>query len=342
MLNLAMTNTADGGWPIGNINTMPGQSSAGKTVEVLSTFSEASLDRRFKDYALIYDDVERRCDFNLPKLFSPVLERLTTPSGLLYKDLQGREDESGISNTIQDLKSNMLQLKQSKKKFIYIADSLDSFTTDEELIKEMRRAMAAAKTKEAAEEIKGSYNTEKAKILGQILRMINGVVADTDSLFILTQQLRQRINPGFGQSDWVTSGGESPYYYSQVRPLFIKKASIKEGRFKIGTHVRVAMDKNSILGKLTSVEFDIFADIGIDDTGSMVNFLCDEKHWEAKGSWIEAPELELKAQGRENLVLEIEGNDMVSELRKVTEEVWNKLVRDADASHRRKPRYGRV
>lgn len=336
MLNLAMSDSIRGGWPRGRVSTLPGQSAAGKTVEVLSTFSEACLNSDFDEYDLIYDDVERRCDFNLGKLFPPLLDRLVTPSGMLYRDLCDHLEDSGISRTIQDLRNRMMLLKKAGKPFVYIADSLDSFSTDEELEKEMRRALASAKSAEAANKIAGSFNAEKAKILGQILRMINDIVADTQSIFILTQQLRQKMNPMPGQSPFTTSGGESPYFYSTIRPWMSKVKSHKDQGCKIGVCSRVKMEKNSVTGKLRDVEFDIYYDMGIDDVGSMVSFLLDEKHWKA-GSWVEAPEFDLKENGKDKLVRKIEDLNLETKLKRIVQQVWNE--REEKLLLNRKSRY---
>jgi RecA/RadA recombinase len=336
MLNLAMSDSVNGGWPLGRISTLPGQSSAGKTVVVLSTFCEACLDSRFNEYNLFYDDVERRCDFHFDKLFPPLTDRLMTPSGLLYKDLQNHLDESGISTTIQDLRNRMLMLKKEGKPFIYIADSLDSFSSDEELDKELKRALAAAKSPEAANKIAGSFNAEKAKITGQILRMINDLVANTNSVFILTQQLRQRMNPMFGQAKWVTSGGEAPYFYSHVRPYLSKIGSIKDLGCKTGVNTRCSMDKNSVTGKLRDIEFDIYYDMGIDDIGSMVSFLLEQKHWKS-GSWIDADDLGLRENGKDRLIRAIEDMGLEQKLKRIVQAVWNK--REDKLQLNRKSRY---
>jgi recombination protein RecA len=337
MLNLAMTGHIKKGWPVGRISTMPGQSAAGKTIVVLSTLTEACLDEKFDDYLLIYDDVERRCDFNFAKLFKPLIPRLITPSGMLYKDIETTDDDTGISDTIQHLRNRMLNLRKEGKKFVYIADSLDSFTTDEELEKEMRRAIASAKSDEAAAKIAGSFNAEKAKILGQILRMINKTVADTDSIFILTQQLRQKMNVMPGQSPFTTSGGEAPYYYSHIRPYLSKVASLKKNERKVGVTSRVRMDKNSVTGKLRDIEFNIYYDLGIDDIGSMVDFLLKEKHWKP-GAWIDAPELDLRENGRDKLTKKIEELNLEGRLKRVVQKVWNQI--EDSLLLNRKSRYG--
>lgn len=337
MLNLALSDSINGGWPVGNISTIPGQSAAGKTILVLSTFTEACLDSRFDNYRLIYDDVERRNDFPIDKLFPPLLERLETPSGLLYKDLNWEnEEDSGISKTIQDLKNRMMVLKREGKPFIYIGDSLDSYASDEELEKEMKRALASVKSDEAAKKIAGSFNAEKAKILGQILRMINDQIANNNSIFILTQQLRQKMNAGPFESPWTTSGGEAPYFYSHVRPFLTRGGAIKEIGRKIGGICKVRMDKNSITGKIRNVEYPIYNDLGIDDTASVVEFLLQEKHWKS-GSWIEAPELDLRENGRDKLIRAIEEKGLESRTRRIAQKVWNKI--EERLKLKRKSRY---
>ncbi len=337
MLNLALTDSINGGWPIGNIATIPGQSAAGKTMLLLHTFAEACLDPVFDYYRLIYDDVERRNDFPIAKLFPPLLDRLETPSGLLYKDLNWEnEEESGISRTIQDLKNNMLLLKKAGVPFIYIGDSLDSYASDEEMEKEMKRALASVKTDGAAKKIAGSFNAEKAKILGQILRMINDQIADSNSLFILTQQLRQKMNAMPFESPWTTSGGQAPGFYSHIRTFLTKAGSIKELGRKVGGICKVRTDKNSITGKLRDIEYPIYNELGIDDTASVVEFLLKEKHWKP-GSWITAPELDLKENGKDKLIRAIEDKGLEKRVRRIAQKVWNRIEEQLEL--KRKPRY---
>ena len=335
MLNLALSDSVNGGFPLGYIATIPGASAAGKTILILNMFAEASINSKFNDYKLIYDDVERRSNFDINHLFGKLADRLITPSGILFSKSK-EADEIGFSHTIQDLRNRMLMLRKEGKPFIYVADGLDAFSTDEELDKEMRRAIALAKSKEAAKKIAGSFNAEKAKITGQILRMINDVIANTNSLFILTQQLRQKMNAMPFESPWVTSGGEAPYYWSEVRPFLIKAAPIKNGKIKIGTSSRIRMDKNSITGKLRDIEFDIYYDLGIDDIGSMVKFLITEGHWKS-GSWIEAPEFRLKEHGKEALIKAIEKTGRIERLKRIVQKVWN--AREESLKLDRKRRY---
>lgn len=334
MLNLAISDSVDGGWPLGKINTLPGGSTAGKSILCLHTLCEAAINPKFDDYQLIHDDAEMRNDFNIAKMFPPLVDRLMTPTGVLYKDLKDVDpDEIGISHTIQELQARMLMKLKRKEKFIWIVDSLDAITTDEEIAKEVERAGNLEKGKENKT---GTYSMEKAKFIHRILRTVESGISQNECLLILTQQLRQRINPSFGQKHWYTNGGEGPYFFSHARPFMKTGSAIKELGRIIGRETKIEMDKNSVTGKIRDVSFNIYYDLGIDDIGSMVEFLLKEKHWKP-GAWIEAPELGLRENGRDKLIRSIEEQGLERKLKRTVQKVWNGIEKKLELN--RKPRY---
>lgn len=336
MLNLAMSDNVNGGWPKGKISTCPGQSGAGKTFVVLSSFTEACIDPAFDEYDLIFNDIERRLGFDLKKLFPPVLDRLVTPNGMFYKDIEGQEEKSGISNTIEQVEISISQLIKSGKKFVYVVDSLDALSTDEEAEKEMLRAIAAAKSKEAADKILQAHAARKAGVIHRVLRNIKGAIADTGSILIITQQLKQKQGAMTFERKWVTTGGEGPYFYSTVRPYISKGPIIKDLGCQVGITSKVMMDKNSVTGKLRDIEFDIYYDMGIDDVGSMVSFLLDQKYWKA-GAWIDVEEFGLRENGKNKLVRKIEELNLEGKLKRIVQQVWDE--REEKLQLGRKSRY---
>lgn len=325
LLNLACTDMVDGGFPLGRISTLPGASSAGKTTISLHCMAEAAHSPRFDDYELIHDDVEARMDFDIGYLFGrETKERLKAPP------------LNEFSNTIQNFKANVLHLLNGDKPFIYILDSFDALTSDEELEKEMRKAVAAAKSDEAAQKIAGSYNTEKAKIAGQVLRMVKQGLANTRSAVIIVQQLRQNISAGPFGAKYTTSGGEAPGFYSTVRPFLKKVKTHKEGIVKPGVRTQAAMEKNSVIGKLYTVEFDLYYDMGIDDVGSMVDFLVTEAGWWKKiGRTIDAKELQMQGT-RDRLLRMIEENDAEDALRDVVQKAWTDIAEKTRKNRKRR------
>lgn len=298
MLNLACSDRWEGGFPIGRITTLPGASSAGKTFLTLTSLACCCQQERFDEHMLIYDDVEARCDFDISKLFGRTLKS------------RMEEPPLGHSDTVQNMQHNLTNLLAGNKPFLYVLDSFDSLSSDEELEKELRKALAAAKSDEAAVKIAGSFGAEKAKIASQVLRMIKRGLSETNSALIIVQQLRQNIGAGTFGKKHTTSGGEAPFFYSHVRPLLKRIKTHKTKDTKVGVRTQADIEKNSLTGKLRTIEFDIFYDHpGLDDIGSMVDFLVDKKRWKKVGKSIKASDLELEMP-RATLLRVIEKNGL--------------------------------
>jgi RecA/RadA recombinase len=288
LLNCACSDDLTGAFVLGQIVTLPGGSVSGKTMEVLTMLAECCADKRFDDYILIYDDGEGALGIDIPYLFGNELARkMISPNGIII-DLEarleaGQEDDPIPSEMIQDFKGTILRLcNESEKPFIYILDSLDSLTTAEELEKEYKRAIAAAKSAEAVKELAGSYKTEKAKHIEEALRMIRAKLKKTKSALFIIQQLRANIGRGFGEKETTTSGGMSPFYYSyhQIWMNKVKTHTKEVGKIKkkIGSRTKAEVTKNKLNGKMQEVEFDIYYDYGIDDVAANVDFLITCGH----------------------------------------------------------------
>ena len=325
MLNLACSDTPFGAYIPGGIVTTPGVSSAGKTFHALSVFAECNLHKRFDGYAFYYDDAEERMNINIKKIFGKkTAKRIEQP---IY----------GYSKTIQAFESNMLKSCKTGKPFIYVLDSMDSLSSNEELEKEMRRALAMAKSDEAAAKIAGSFNGEKAKIMGQTLRMINNELKESDSLLIIIQQLRQKMNAGPFESKYCTSGGEAPFFYSNHQVMFSKGGPpIKKNNLEIGICSKAKVKKNSVTGKIREATFNIYYSYGIDDIDSCIEFLLDVGWWEKKGHTIIANELNLELV-KSKLIETIVNESLERKLRRITGEAW--LYREEEVEMKRKPRY---
>ena len=326
LLNCACSDTPFGAYQLGRFVTIPGASSAGKTVLSLSTLAECSRLKRFNDYALIHDDTEERLDFDLRYLFgSKFADRLEKPP-------------LGVSKTVQMFESNTLSLLKGKnaRQCIYILDSIDSLSSDEELEKEMRKALAMAKSAEAAEKIAGSYGTEKAKILGQTLRMINNELEKSKSSVIMLQQRRQKIGfTGFGDK-YTTSGGEAPLFYSTHNLWLTKVGDIKEKGTVLGTETECKLKKNSLTGKRRGCSFDIYDDYGIDDLGSCIDWMLAEGFWKKEGHSIVATDLGLTLN-RAGLIRKIEEDQLEGKVQTAVGRAWKELEESLRLG--RKPRY---
>lgn len=337
LLNLACSDCIEGGPELGTIVTIPGSSSSGKTLLLLTGFADAIHRPRFDDYDFIYDDAEAALSFDMARLFGEkTAERIKPP--------QWDGERPRYSKTIQDLKANLLVRTSKDKPVIYALDSLDSLSSDEELEKDFKAAMARLKDPDQQSKAAGSYHTEKAKILGETLRMINGELERTNSMLFIIQQIRQNLNAGPFGAKHITSGGEAPYFYSSIQVWLNKVGTIKSRDRKIGTSTKAQMKKNKLTGKLRDVEFDIFYDMGLDDIGSMVDFMVTEKFWPKRGTTIVAEGLGIEGTrptttgSTGTLIEQIEEKNLERRLRRLVGQAWQEIEDSLKLD--RKPRFG--
>jgi RecA/RadA recombinase len=306
---------------------------SGKTILCLTTFAEANLIKELDGYDFILDDIEEALEFDMTYLFGEsASERVKAPN---YDG-----EEPVYSDTIQDLEGNVLRRCKEKdpKPFIYILDSLDALTSDEEVEREYKNALARAKSAEHASDIAKSYNTEKARIIGRVLRMIKRNLKLTQSTLIIIQQERDRIGATFGKK-WTTSGGRAPFFYSTHQVRLNRMGDLKPGtgKPKIGTHVKADVIKNKLTGKLRDVEFKIYYDYGIDDVSACVDFLCKE-HWPhpkgKSGSWVAE---EFGVEGAKATIIDhIEREGAEREMKELVGKVWNDIERSLRLDHRKR------
>jgi RecA/RadA recombinase len=320
LLNCCCSDNPMGAYPVGKIITIPGPSQTGKSILELTVLAEAAMLKQFDEYELIYDDCEEAAEFDLSYLFNEeIVSRIVAPN---YDG-----DDPVHSDTIQDLQDNVLsRCKDGKcKPFIYILDSLDALTSTEEIEREMHNALVRAKTDYDASKIKESYNTEKARIIGRILRLVKGNLKSSRSLLMIVQQERTAFNALPNAPQYTTSGGKAPFYYSAHQVRLTRIQQIKDKEIVIGNFVKAAVVKNKLTGKKRSCEFKIYEDYGVDDVASCVKFLCANwwPHPSSKqtGTW-DAEELGIQGT-QANLIKQIEDGGMEIEMKKVVGDAWN-------------------
>lgn len=337
LLNLACSDCIEGGPELGTIVTLPGSSSSGKTLLLLTGFADAIHRPRFDGFDFVFDDAESALAFDMAKLFgTKTAERVQPP--------MWDGDRPRPSKTIQDLRANLLVRTRKDKPVIYALDSLDTLSSDEELEKDFKAAIARLKDPDDQKKAAGSYHTEKAKILGETLRMINDELERTGSMLFIIQQIRQNLTAGpFGQK-YITSGGMAPFFYSSHQIWLNKIGTIKAKDRKIGTETKAEVKKNKLTGKLRDCEFQIFYDMGLDDIGSMVDFMIAEKFWPKRGTTVIAEGLDIEGTrptttgSAGTLIEQIEDRNLERRLRRVVGQAWQEIEDSLRLG--RKPRFG--
>ena len=330
LLNCACSGSPYGAYKAGTIVTLPGASASGKTMLLFTMFAEMCAFNKFKDYRFIYDDAEEALAINIRLLFgADAHERIESPS-------YTKEGDPVYSQTIQDFQNNILLQIKKGKSFVYALDSLDALSSDEEMEREYKKAILSIKNPEQLKELKGSYHTEKAKIIGQCLRMIRGKLKNTKSLLIIVQQERANIGGGMFQKETITSGGKAPFYYSSHQVWMKRIKSLKKNEKKIGNRVKAIVTKNKLTGKERSAEFDIYDDYGVDDIGSQIDFLLQEGNWSKNGTKIDTVGLNISGT-RVEIISHIEKEGRQKELKKITGETWGQI--ESRLKLNRKPKY---
>lgn len=333
MLNLACSDNPFGAFALGRIVTLPGGSASGKTMLMLTMLAECANDKRFDDYNLIYDDAEETCDgFDIKYLFgNKLIGRIISPR----YDLNTNPLHS---ETIQDFKVNILNRIKEGESFIYILDSLDSLSSNEELEREYKQALIKAKNPDAVKELKGSFKTEKAKAIGETLRMINNQLKYTNSALFIVQQERANIGVTFGPTK-TTSGGMAPFFYSSHQVwLNSKKPIVKEvkkQKREIGHSIVAKVKKNKITGKLRNVEFDISYDYGLDDLSSCIDFLISTGHWKKTDQRINAHDIDL-SENKSNLIEKIESKKLQNEVQVIANITWLEIEESLKSDRERR------
>lgn len=138
----------------------------------------------------------------------------------------------------------------------------------------------------------------QARLMSQALRKLSGVIKQTNTAVIFTNQLRQKIGVMFGNPE-TTSGGMALKFYASVRLDIRRIQSIKLGSEIIGSRTRVRVVKNKVAAPFRSAEFDIMYDEGISKSGDILDLATELEIVTKRGSFYSYGDLRL-GQGREN------------------------------------------
>lgn len=318
LLNLACTGYPERGFAKGHYYFIVGDSISGKTWLSLTCLAEAAINPNFKNHRFIYDNAEDGALMDIERFFGKqVFNRMMSPN--MFDD-----DRPSCSTSVEEFYFNVDDAIKSGFPFIYILDSMDSLSSESESDK-------FDKTKKAHREGKdspGSYGDGKAKVNSAMLRRVIGrPLEESGSILIIINQTRDNINALPFQSKKTRSGGHALKFYacleiwSSVAGKIEK--TVKGKRRQLGIESKVIVKKNRITGRERTVIIPIYHSFGIDDVGSCVDFLLDEKYWK-KGDEIKAKGLGIKGSKKKIIKL-IEQNGLEKDLRELVSEVWNEI-----------------
>jgi recombination protein RecA len=138
----------------------------------------------------------------------------------------------------------------------------------------------------------------QARLMSQALRKMSGVIKQTNTIVIFTNQLREKIGVMFGNPE-TTPGGNALKFYASVRLDIRRIQSIKVGNDVVGNRTRVKVKKNKVAPPFGEAEFDIMYNEGVSKIGGVLDLAVDHSLVDKRGAYFRYGEL-LLGQGREN------------------------------------------
>lgn len=333
LLNLALSETPNSGWAKGTIANVVGDKHTGKSILQMTALAEMAHTDRFPQYRLIYDDAEAAVMFDMRKLFGDLADRIEPP-------LDPDKHDFPYSDTVESLQANVYQALDAGRPFVYVLDSLDGLTAKDEVTRVHKAAELHLKGKSPD---KGSYGTERARKVGELIRVFARDLQKTESLMIIVSQVRQNLDP-VSWTKYRRNGGKAlDHHCSHIVWLapgkrITKQVSKRERQIGVRTSFKV--DKNRSTGKLRSGEFLIYAEYGVDDIGSMVDWMADEGFWrkDRAGKIDTGAFLNLGEVTRDRIIQIIEEERLANDLQEHVLEAWMQIEKSMSLG--RRPRFG--
>ena len=333
LLNLACSERTDEAFYPGRVYQLVGDSSSGKSILTLGCMAEANVNPAFKDYDLIYDDAENGAFFDFGKFFGPTLAgRVKAP-----RIMNG---VNKYSEYLEDFYDALDDLYRAKRPFVYVLDSMDVLWPREDSKKysDQKKVRRKNEAKGTEEKEGGSFGMAKAKRNSELLRVAVPKIRATGSILIIVSQAKTSMD-AYGDGKTSAGGLALKFYsslqmWSSVGGHIKRKVGIRERELGIKSVVRIK--KNRQTGKDRKIMVPILHSVGLDDTGSMVEYLIEEGWWKKGDKGYNAKEFGYKGNS-ESLVQQIEANGDEVELKAIVKACWADI--EAKCQVDRKRRY---
>ncbi|MEM9773986.1 MAG: recombinase RecA [Chloroflexota bacterium] len=151
----------------------------------------------------------------------------------------------------------------------------------------------------------------QARLMSQALRKLAGIIKQTNTTVVFTNQIRSKIGVMFGSPE-TTTGGNALKFYASVRIDIRRIQSIKAGGEVVGNRTRTKIKKNKVAAPFTEAEFDIMFNIGVSRSGDVLDLGVAYELISKRGAYFRYGEM-LLGQGRENAKHFLDDNPEIME-----------------------------
>ena len=260
ILDLAISNRPNGGFPVGRITEVTGLEASGKSLLV----SHVAAETQKKGGLAVYIDTEAAVSSEFMQAIGIDLK------SMLYVPLETVEE---IFETIETIVENARKANKDRLVTI-IVDSVMGASTKIEM---------------SAEYDKDGYATSKSIILSKAMRKVTNWIAREKICLIMTNQLRTKLGVSFGDQ-WTTSGGKAIPFHASVRLRLKNTGMIKAKDANgveqiVGSKTEVQVVKNRMGPPHRKVNYDIYYDSGIDNYGGWLETMKKFNIVKQAGAW---------------------------------------------------------
>jgi recombination protein RecA len=259
LLDIAISNRPDGGFPVGRIVELQGMEASGKSL----IMAHALANTQKKGGLAVYIDTENALSEEFLRAIG------VDVNNMLYIPLETIEDIfEAIENIIESIR------KTSKDRLVTIVvDSISAATT---------------KIEQDADYDKDGWATSKAILMSKAMRKITNTIGKQRVLLLCASQLREKMGVMFGDK-YTTSGGKALGFHASCRIRLKPIGKLKSGSGAteqiIGVQTEAQVIKNRMGPPFKKAEFDVYFDSGIDDVNSWLKLLKNYGKLNGSGAW---------------------------------------------------------
>lgn len=265
-----------GGLPKGRIVECYGHESSGKTTLALHVIANAQKSGGI----CAFIDAEHALDPSYARRIGVNLDELIVS--------QPNSGEEALTICLELVKSGALD--------VVVVDSVAALTPQAEIDGDMGDAHVGL----------------QARLMSQAMRKITATLAQTKTLCIFTNQVREKIGVMFGNPE-TTPGGKALKFYASCRLQVQRIGAIKATSGEVvGNRTRVKVIKNKVAAPFTEAEFDILYSCGISREGSILDAALARGIVEKRGSWLAFGGEQL-AQGQMGAVAHLKDHPEIAE-----------------------------